>query len=478
MAHHPRFALDGFRRALFAALLVNAGLGCSAATIGDESSDDSNAQKGFGVSAEALGINVATNAPGGGAVKTLGAKWARVELVDSTEGPELSSDAVSRVQSTLADYHASGVKVLLVVDYTSRSGFYGGGVNFCPAPQGDWTAWKGEFLSRIEHAAKVFGSDVDAWQIWNEPDHPCGAAENYEPGLPGGEFGLLQRDAYARIKPYTSAPVITGGLMSGNSGYIDDMLAATGGGVYDYADGIAIQIYGVVPNDSWCQAGGLAENEGNLNCSWGRLDGKVHEYGDKTGLPVWVTEVGLKTDDTYKQARYLEDAHAAFGSTGSKLERVFWFAYSDAMVAPFGLTDTSWNPKPDVYATYQMIAGVGSGDAGGDPPVDDGSGTDDGSGSDDGGGESLSCGDVAAKNGWAEAYCEWNGNGACGGSGTATLDCDFCCEVPKAEAPQLSCGEVAEQYLFANPLCEWNGNGACGGNGIPTHDCDFCCDGG
>ena len=62
--------------------------------------------------------------PGGEAVSKLGAKWARVELVDSTEGPQLSNEAVSRVQSTLADYHASGVKVLLVVDYTTRAGFY------------------------------------------------------------------------------------------------------------------------------------------------------------------------------------------------------------------------------------------------------------------------------------------------------------------------------------------------------------------
>jgi hypothetical protein len=38
-----------------------------------------------------------------------------------------------------------------------------------------------------------------------------------------------------------------------------------------------------------------------------------------------------------------------------------------------------------------------------------------------------SCGQLAAINGWSSAKCEWSGNGACGGWGTPTHDCDFCC---------------------------------------------------
>ncbi|MEW5847850.1 MAG: M23 family metallopeptidase [Myxococcota bacterium] len=39
-----------------------------------------------------------------------------------------------------------------------------------------------------------------------------------------------------------------------------------------------------------------------------------------------------------------------------------------------------------------------------------------------------SCGDLATQNGWSQAACEWNGNGACNGVGTPTWDCDFCCD--------------------------------------------------
>lgn len=46
-----------------------------------------------------------------------------------------------------------------------------------------------------------------------------------------------------------------------------------------------------------------------------------------------------------------------------------------------------------------------------------------------GGAEGPSCGDLAEANGWRLAACEWNGNAACGGQGTPTWDCDYCCEV-------------------------------------------------
>lgn len=49
--------------------------------------------------------------------------------------------------------------------------------------------------------------------------------------------------------------------------------------------------------------------------------------------------------------------------------------------------------------------------------------------SDDGSMMGPSCGEVASQGGWQDANCEWNGNGACGGQGIPTWDCDFCCEV-------------------------------------------------
>lgn len=468
-----------------AALLAASALTTGACAPAEEPAEETHTTRALGIAPDVFGINVAGDAPGGAAVATLGARWARLELRDATEGPELSPDAVARIGAQLADYRAHGVSVLLVLDYTTRAGFGGGGVGFCP-PQGDWYGWRDELVARAGHAAALWGDAVDAWQIWNEPDHPCGAAPGYDPYVDPHELGWLARDMYAAIRAGSSTPVVLAGLESGDPGYMDEMVAATGGWLGDYADGIAIQIYGVVPNDGWCAPGGPAEGE-HLNCAWGRHADKVHQYFERSGgLPVWVTEVGLRTDDAAKMANYLEDAYVAFASAGDRLERVFWFAYSDAMVSPFGLTDASWQPKPFVYERYQMLAGAvpggasGGGPTGGSPAGGDPSGGEPSDPSTGAGGNEASCGDLAAQNGWSEAYCEWNGNGACGGQGASTWDCDHCCASPSPPPPpppDPSCGELAAQSGWSWSLCEWNDNGACAGQGTPTWDCDFCCAG-
>jgi hypothetical protein len=69
-------------------------------------------------------------------------------------------------------------------------------------------------------------------------------------------------------------------------------------------------------------------------------------------------------------------------------------------------------------------ASSGSGGSGGAPW-----GGASGSAGSGGAGGGPSCGELAQENGWAQAACEWNGNDACGGLGTPTYDCEFCCEV-------------------------------------------------
>ncbi len=42
-------------------------------------------------------------------------------------------------------------------------------------------------------------------------------------------------------------------------------------------------------------------------------------------------------------------------------------------------------------------------------------------------------------------------------------------------AAGLTCGAYAQQAGWASSMCEINGNGACGGQGAPSTDCDHCC---
>jgi hypothetical protein len=303
---------------------------------------------------ELYGLNVFADGGGSATAEDLGASWVRVELVDGSTGDQLDPAVAARYLATLDDYHARGASVLLLVDYSSLGGNagWGDGEGAC----GDWAGYRAGWLARLANVARLLGDRVDAWEIWNEPDQPllhCGEG-GYNPGIPAAEYGALLRDAYLTLRDAGAAgTIITGGLDSGNVQYIVEGAAAAGG---LWADGVSIHPYGVVPDASWCPDPGE-----DLNCEWGTLGGKVDEYTAWTGLPVWITEWGLKTSDTAHAAHYLADGYAAFASRGALAPHAFWFCESDAMVPPFGLTFADGSPKPDVYATYQALTSGGGG---------------------------------------------------------------------------------------------------------------------
>ena len=284
------------------------------------------------------GLNVSADGTGSATVSDLGASWVRLELVDGL---------TDQLGATVDDYHARGVSVLLLVDYASLDGNAGFGNG---APCGDWDGYRAAWLARVGSIAQQYGDKVDAWEIWNEPDQPmlaCGD-DGYNPGMPASAYGPLLRDADQTIRSAGAVgPVVTAGLDSGQVSYIVDAANAAGG---LYADGVSIHPYGVVPDASWCPDPGE-----DLNCDWGTLGGKVDDYSSATGLPVWITELGIRTTDTAHEADYIAGAYAAFASHGAA--HAFWFCESDAMVAPYGLTYSDGSAKPDAYAQYQALAG-------------------------------------------------------------------------------------------------------------------------
>jgi Glycosyl hydrolase catalytic core len=197
----------------------------------------------------------------------------------------------------------------------------------------------------VGEVTSTYAGLVDAWEIWNEEDHPiaaCGAPVEYNPGLPASVYGPLLRDAYEAIRAHTATPIIMGGTDSGQVAYVD--AARVGGRLW--ADAVAIHPYGVVPDSTWCPNPGE-----DLNCEWGTFRGKLDEYGAATGLPIWITEFGLRTQNTTHQANYLEASFRAAAGT-----MAFYFCASDAMVPPFGLTYADGTPKPAAYERFQQVA--------------------------------------------------------------------------------------------------------------------------
>ena len=71
------------------------------------------------------------------------------------------------------------------------------------------------------------------------------------------------------------------------------------------------------------------------------------------GLPLWVTEIGANSTDQSWQSGYLEATYELVEQDyASLVPHVFWFCWSDGMVAPFGLLDSAGTPKAS-YSSYQ-----------------------------------------------------------------------------------------------------------------------------
>jgi len=256
----------------------------------------------------------------------IGVRWVRVEW-KATHGLAFYDEAI-------AAYRDAGLEVLLIVDYASVP----------PKPRSDagdatWVAYLQTFTTRLRDLAAHYRDSVDAWQIWNEPDlfDPGGA---YDPGVPARHFGAMLRDGVAAIRPYSSRLVVTGGLASGNPGYLRAARDAVGG---LFVDAVAVHPYGQRAPDGWPRS----------DWGFGDMSGLFDAYL-VFGLPLWVSEIG--TIDEPLQAQYLENVYRlARDSYSGRVQTVFWFCWSDGMVPPFGILRSSGEPKP-AYDRYDAIS--------------------------------------------------------------------------------------------------------------------------
>jgi hypothetical protein len=150
----------------------------------------------------------------------------------------------------------------------------------------------------------------------------------------------MLRDASAAIRARSSRPVVTGGLASGDPGYLARARSAVGG---LFADAVSVHPYGQRAPDDWPNAG------------WGF--GNMSDLFDRYlafGLPLWVTEIG--TVDTSVQASYLANVYELVEDRyPGRVEHVFWFCWSDGMVPPFGLVRSDGSPKAS-YWQYRAVS--------------------------------------------------------------------------------------------------------------------------
>ncbi|MBN1641756.1 MAG: hypothetical protein JXA09_11015 [Anaerolineae bacterium] len=279
-------------------------------------------------------LNVYGN-PAPPSIQELGATWVRFTFKDQSLGP--SPTGFAHYDHTIRDLEQAQIDVLLILSYETLPGK--------PAPGADRPEWEdyiARFADRTRQIALHYGDHVAAYQIWNEPDYATPHL-GYNPCLPAPVLAALLKATYGAIKGSSSATVVTGGLCSGDAGYVARVKREDADRVL-YADAVAIHPYGLRPTRDWPTP----------TWGFGVLTDAVRRYHAAADVPIWITEFGVEGGNAQH-----EFPGRAFAALDAELPReapcAFWFCWSDGMVSPFGLLRVEGDKKP-AYSSFQGFA--------------------------------------------------------------------------------------------------------------------------
>ncbi len=293
-------------------------------------------------------LNIDPNNPKGNPevaeLQALGVDKVRYTYYDSGGGDQLDPGKADFYRQKAEAYQEAGIGSLVILTYDTYPN------KPAPdAPDPDWDNYISHFATRAAQIAQLLEPLRPAYQVWNEPDHPV--HPGYSPTLREAVFGRMlrrTRDAIKSVDP--QALIITGGLATGNPGWLTAVIKSQGGDLP--ADIVAFHPYGQRPDPDWPDPNWAFGYFGNL------LKGYYKAGKNK---PIWITEMGVKEEDLgnnrEKVAEFLRRYYRAVTKRDSdKVQELFWFCYADGMVPTFGLIDTSGNHKPAYNAFRQAAA--------------------------------------------------------------------------------------------------------------------------
>jgi hypothetical protein len=278
------------------------------------------------------------------------ARWARLSIQwkawEPTQGT-LASWEVARTDRAIALTRQSNVHILLDVLNAPAwaSPTDTDGLGNIPRDPADFA----RFMSLV---ASRYRGQVDAYEIWNEPD----VSRFWNGGPNAARYTALLKAGYAAVKQQDPhALVVSGGLSWDYDKYLNAMYRAGAKGSFDV---LALHPYSTGSLSSWSSSIRLAHRTQVAN-------------GDPR--PIWLTEFGFNTSaDPQGWQRGVTEAQQAqlVGDSYRLLEgepyvqvafyyslRNNWWSHDDprSMEACFGLLRTDFSPKP-AFAAFRAYA--------------------------------------------------------------------------------------------------------------------------
>ncbi len=226
-----------------------------------------------------------------------------------------------------------------------------------PSSPSALSAWKGFAQAMVER----YGARVDAWEIWNEPNHG-----DFMRGASPTTYAQVLRWAHAGIKGADpTATVVFGGTQYVDVSWIKKVLAA-GGTTYDV---MAVHPYqGVADEAPELPDNGTMYRLGRVPALYALMRKEGH-----ASRPIWFTEFGWRASPTpagaphwkrgvspKRQAAFLTRTLTHVASTMPFVERVYWYTDRADSATPkkagYGLVFPDGSPTRALKAARSYLS--------------------------------------------------------------------------------------------------------------------------
>lgn len=293
-------------------------------------------------------------------VDQIGAEWIRDsyhwDTLETVKGSPSSANVSDKLlPETVA---ASGKKMVFTLCYGNALYANGGEYVMPLASNTDYfNGWK----NYVRYVATTWGSQIDAYEIWNEPNL-SNFNTNYSRG--GAVYKNLLMETYNIIKECDPTAIVIGGSVSKDGDtYLGQMLNA---GAANYMDALSVHVY--------THSSGMPE--GNATKSFRKYLNTLETVMDNYNYTgdVWLDEFGCYTGTAdlahseEEQAAYAIRAAVLFEDylkDNNRKGRLMWYTLYDTGVDEsepeqnYGLVKQNLIPKKSYYSvkTYNNLLG-------------------------------------------------------------------------------------------------------------------------
>lgn len=300
------------------------------------------------------GVETADREQMADAVAGAGAGWVRLDVAWASlqpDGPDRWDLAwgVPRVDEAIATARAKGLRVLLTFYWAPEWATGGGGKAAHPSPAA--------YARAIGWVAQRWGDDVDAYEIWNEPN-----GKRFWKPTDAEAYTRVLTAAYPAVKAADpSAEVVLGGLEYVDLDWLQQLYDAGAAGSYDV---LAVHPY---PSPGDLPPGAAPDGTRYRFRNLDELVVVMREHGEAE-VPVWLTEVGWSAHENdadaevwalgvseTDQARFLYDSVRLVSSRYPQVQGWFWYTVRDTRLGDvhqdgFGLLRADGSRKPAWFA--------------------------------------------------------------------------------------------------------------------------------